>query len=664
MSVGSASFGGLKMPFRGLFVGIDRYQSSDIDELVCAARDAIALHALFSDTLGGSSVILMDADATRERIAAEFQALASCDSADTVVIAFSGHGSETHEIAAYDTLLDDLDNTAISLDQLQDWFSAVPARRVIFILDSCFSGGIGSKVLRVDAKPRDMRSTEARLAQLAGEGRIIFTASSANEAAYELNRHGHGFLTYYLLEALRGPEEIVADGRLSLYRLLEHVTNRVKAAALQIGRPQNPTMRGTIDGDVIWPVFVAGPQYLAAFPYRAPARVSGDLTSLIPLGFPEDLIAAWSGAIPSLNNLQVSAINEYGVLNGEHLLVSAPTSSGKTMVGELAALRGILNRRRALFLLPLKALVADKRRHFQAVYGPFGVRTIEATGETDDITPLLRGQYDIALLTYEKFAAVAMTFPHVLAQAGVVVVDEAQMIADVSRGANLEFLLTLLRMRRRDGIEPQIIALSAVIGDTNGLEDWLGARLLRRAERPVPLDEGLLRVDGSFRFIDAETREERLQTPFIQRVFRKNSGQDWIIPLVHRLVAAGQQVIVFRETKGDARGCANYLADALGLPAATAALDQLPVADASQAWTTSASARARWSSACAQHRYVRAPRSRGLSPRRACPANADGPLDDGGGRRLGEQQQRSGDAPAKDAWSSEPSDMPSMGSGF
>jgi replicative superfamily II helicase len=38
--------------------------------------------------------------------------------------------------------------------------------------------------------------------------------------------------------------------------------------------------------------------------------------------------------------LQLSAVNEYGVLRGEHVVVSAPTSSGKTMIGELAALRG------------------------------------------------------------------------------------------------------------------------------------------------------------------------------------------------------------------------------------------------------------------------------------------------------------------------------------
>lgn len=571
------------MTFHGLFIGIDRYASPLVSELSCARRDAVALEAIFNDTLGGTTQLLTDSEATRDRIAAEFTALAECDADDTVVIAFSGHGSETHELVTYDTDPRDLQGTAIPLDQMQLWFAKIPASRLIFIVDCCFSGGLGAKVLHVDVKPKDMRSTEARLSQLAGAGRIIFTASGAAEPAYEHGRFGHGFLTYFLLEALRGADEVLDAGKVSLYRLLEHVTKRVEAAAQQIGRAQTPTLRGSIDGGISWPVFVAGSKFLSAFPEHQAATVTADLSSLTQFGFPQALVEAWAGAIPSLNALQVSAVNDYGLLDGNHLAVSAPTSSGKTMVGELAALRGVLARKRALFLLPLKALVADKRRHFDAVYSGFGIRTIEATGETDDITPLLRGHYDIALLTYEKFAAIALTFPHVLAQAGVIVIDEVQMIADRSRGANLEFILTVIRMRRREGIEPQIIALSAVIGDTNGLEEWLAARLLRRTERPVPLDEGVLLASGQFRYLDAATGVEKVDGPIINRQYGKDSSQDWVIPLVRNLVAQGQQVIVFREIKGETRGTANYLAEALGLPPAQGALERLPVGDPSHA---------------------------------------------------------------------------------
>jgi hypothetical protein len=216
-----------------------------------------------------------------------------------------------------------LANTSAPLEVVQEWFTRIPARRLVFFLDCCFSGGIGAKVLQVDAKPRDMRSIETRLDQMAGTGRIIFTASGAKEPAYEHTRVGHGFLTYHLLEGLKGAEEVLSSGKVSLYRLLDYVTARVHAAAQQIGRPQNPTMRGQIDGELTWPVFVPGDKYFAAFPERAPARVTEDISSLKAVGFPPGLIDAWAGAIPSLNPLQVAAINDFGVLDGNHLVVSA-----------------------------------------------------------------------------------------------------------------------------------------------------------------------------------------------------------------------------------------------------------------------------------------------------------------------------------------------------
>lgn len=574
------------MAFRGLFIGVDRYASRDINWLSCAKRDAVALEALFSDTLGGTTTLLVDDAATRAQIQAEFHRLATYDPDDTVVISFSGHGSASHELITYDADVRDLSHTAIPLTELATWLYAIPAKHLILLLDCCFSGGMGARVLQVDAVPRRMESVEARLAQICGEGRLIITASAANEPAWENPRTGHGYFTHFFLEALQGAEGIVDAGQVSVFRLLEFVTRRVTDAARHFGHAQHPALRGTIDGELRWPVFMPGARYHAAFPGRAGARATAEVSSLAAFGFPPALISAWGNAIPSLNQLQLEAINEFGVLTGEHLAVVAPTSSGKTMIGELGALKNVMERRRAVFLFPLKALVADKRRHFESVYGAFGLRTVEATGETDDISPILRGQYDVALLTYEKFAAIALTHPHVLEQAGVIVVDETQMIADRSRGANLEFLLTVISMRRREGIEPQVIALSGVIGQTNGFERWLGARLLRRDERPVPLEEGLILWNGHRRYLNAAMEDTTDDGPLIRPLYTgKNSSQDLIIPLVRKLVGEGQQVIVFREQRGETRGCANYLARALGLAPAHSALAQLPGGDLSLAST-------------------------------------------------------------------------------
>jgi len=387
--------------FRGLFVGVDRYVSPDIQELSCARRDAMAFHALFSDTLGEGAELLVDEQATRATIEEHFERLASCAEDDVVVIAFSGHGSETNELVTHDADPTNLKDTCVPLDTLTEWFARIPARRLVCILDCCFSGEMGAKVLKVELAPRSMASVEARLDRLSGEGRLIITASRATEPAWENRKVGHGLLSYHLLEALQGAEEVRQAGKISVYRLLEYVTRRVTDGAGLLGHPQNPTLRGTIDGELTWPIFVPGERYFKAFPKSTPAPATREISTLEPYGFPPALLYAWSTSIPCLNHLQMDAINEFGILDGKNVVVVAPTSSGKTMIGELAALKGALERKRALFLLPMRALVNDKYREFSRTYGEYGLRIIRATGEvSDDIPDLMRGRYDLCLMTY------------------------------------------------------------------------------------------------------------------------------------------------------------------------------------------------------------------------------------------------------------------------
>ena len=240
------------------------------------------------------------------------------------------------------------------------------------------------------------------------------------------------------------------------------------------------------------------------------------------------------------------------------------------MIGELAAIRAAELGGRSVFLLPTRALVNEQYARFSAPTGRLGLQTIRATGETaDDVPAFLQGQFDLAVLTYEKFAGLALGDPHLLKLLSVVVIDEVQTIVDPGRGAYLEFLLTLLKARRPEGVAPQVVALSAVLGDLGGLDSWLDVNVIARTERPVPLLEGVLGPEGIYRYVDGEGDEatEKLIAPpgWVQR------NQDVIIPLVRKLVGQGQQVIIFRSTRGATRGCARYLAQSLGLPQAKAA---------------------------------------------------------------------------------------------
>jgi replicative superfamily II helicase len=295
-----------------------------------------------------------------------------------------------------------------------------------------------------------------------------------------------------------------------------------------------------------------------------------------------DVLEAWSLAMPGLNDLKLAAINQYGVLDSRSVLVVAPTGSGKTMIGELAAMRAVADGSRAVMLLPLKALVNDKFDYMSRTYGG-SVKTVRATGDiSDQVGDLFSGQYDVALLTYEKFKSLMLGNPHIMRGLSVVVVDEVQTIGDAALGPDLELLLTLLRSGHGRLGPPQIVALSAVIGDTRGFERWLGGGLLRHLTRPVPLRESVIDAQGGARHLDPDG-SERYDQQFIAPMYvgGSQSNKPWVIPLVRRLVSEGKKVIVFRATRGDTVGAARYLAETLGLVPAADALGLLPSGDRS-----------------------------------------------------------------------------------
>jgi len=123
-----------------------------------------------------------------------------------------------------------------------------------------------------------------------------------------------------------------------------------------------------------------------------------------------------------------------------------------------------------------------------------------------------------------------------------------------------------------------------VIGDSNNFETWLGTRKLITTERPVPLTEGVLDRNGTFKHVNSQgsiKQDQMLSPANIAMRKSKPSAQDVIVPLVKSLVAKREKVIVFRNQRGFTEGCAGYLSKELGLAPANDVLDALPKQDLS-----------------------------------------------------------------------------------
>jgi helicase len=378
---------------------------------------------------------------------------------------------------------------------------------------------------------------------------------------------------------------------ISLASAMQTVMDEVRSEASRLRAVQTPVLYGYIEGGLTLPGLVAGAQFARLFPGTKGHKINGSISELEAFGIPQALIAAWESEIgPALNALQLEAVNDFRILDGESVFVVAPTSSGKTFVGEIAAARAISEGRKAVFLLPYKALANEKFDQFTRSFGEkCGMRVIRCTGDFQDQTSaFFQGKFDLALLTYEMFLNLSLGKPYALTQIGLVVVDEAQFISDPNRGIVVELLLTHLLSHAGKEVSPQLLTLSAVVGGLNNFPEWLKSKPLIRTDRPVPLAEGVLDETGLFRFKapDGEVKSEQLipRGAIVQRG-EKKSSQDVIVPFVKSLLAGnpGEKIIVFRNRRGPAEGCANYLSEALSLPCAEEPLSSLPSHDQSRA---------------------------------------------------------------------------------
>ena len=191
-------------------------------------------------------------------------------------------------------------------------------------------------------------------------------------------------------------------------------------------------------------------------------------------------------------------------LAGKNLVLAVPTASGKSLVAYLAAVKRVLHEGgKVLYIVPLRALAAEKYEELKR-FERLGLKVGMSIGDYDEVDRGIE-QLDVLVATSEKADAIMRHRSDWIRAISLVVADEVHLMNDPDRGPTLEITLTKLRMLNP---QVQVIALSATVGNSKEMAEWLGAEHVASEWRPVKLKEGVL-LENTINFTDNSKRQVR-----------------------------------------------------------------------------------------------------------------------------------------------------------
>ncbi len=244
--------------FYAIISGISNYSSPAIQRLVLPDSDAEEMaHALqlgANRMFGAQHVHITVLSTshhagalapTKENLKKAFEDAQHSKLSDVFVVYLAGHGVAVDDLYAYPTVeapsltFSDrsvLASTSVTSEELVEWIKKVPARHQVMILDTCAAGAAAEKLTKRGMSGDQVRAIE-RLKDRTGF--YVLMGSAADAASYEASQYGHGFLTYALLQGMKGAA-LKEGGFVDVDTLFQYAEDDVPVLARDIGAIQKP----------------------------------------------------------------------------------------------------------------------------------------------------------------------------------------------------------------------------------------------------------------------------------------------------------------------------------------------------------------------------------------------------------------------------------------
>jgi hypothetical protein len=235
-----------------ILVGIDAYEHAP--PLLHAAADARSILDILLarfDFRNEDATLLLDHEATRDRILEAYLALAASTAADDrVLVFFAGHGHTVSSSRGEVGYLVPQDgdpqrlHTLIRWDELTRNADLIPAKHMFFMMDACYGGLAIQRALPAGSTRylKDMLRRPVRQALTAGKGDEVVSDAGGPVA-------GHSVFTGFVLMGLQG-EAATPDGIISANSLMPYVYQRVSRNDATRQTPHYGYLGG--DGDFVF----------------------------------------------------------------------------------------------------------------------------------------------------------------------------------------------------------------------------------------------------------------------------------------------------------------------------------------------------------------------------------------------------------------------------
>lgn len=235
-----------------IVIGVETYRNQ-LPKADYAEQDAKVVSNYLSTSMGfeeNNIALLVNDRATKSDFEKYFEGWLPnrVEKDDIVFVYFSGHGAPNAKTGqAYLVPFDGdpvfLESTGYSLNRLYQKLSDLPAKEIVVVLDSCFSGAGGRSVIAKGMRPI---ITEVKSPVLANGKTLLIAASTGEQVSSTYELKHHGLLTYFFLKGLHGDGDTNKDGKIEVTELFEYLRPQVeKTARREFNNDQTPQLLGS-----------------------------------------------------------------------------------------------------------------------------------------------------------------------------------------------------------------------------------------------------------------------------------------------------------------------------------------------------------------------------------------------------------------------------------